>query len=232
MPKGVKEIEVFLVGGGGAGGTGYLASSSHQVVTKPWENPNPIYVRVYTLSSGGGGGGGYTRTEKLATSSGEEIAVSIGSLKGNTVIGSLIANKGGDGDEYDHFNVQMQQSHYGFGGSGGSGGGGGTGSNAGTGIEVRSPYTFNAASGGKDGSNGSSGGKWYNSSANEYYTVSGGAGQGTTTRAFAEQDGTLYASGGCGGTSGTLTTGAGMEHGQNGNPETNGQGIAIIRWGY
>lgn len=113
------------------------------------------------------------------------------------------------------------------GGSGGSGGGG-----------------YGGHSGGSDGSNGQGG------------TYAGGAGQGTTTRAFGENGGTLYAGGGGGGSGGNSSNGYGGAGGggrgggtsssgvsgttntggggggdyQASRPGQGGSGIVIIRW--
>lgn len=163
----------------------------------------------------GGGGGGYTNTSTLAVSPGDIIAVSVGSgvaasNGGDTIIGSITA-KGG------------YVSNRGDGGAGGSGGGAGEGHAS----EV-TLYDSAAMPGGSDGGDGVRAGTWWT------YPY-GGKGQGTTTRAFGESDGTLYSTGGWG--SGWFTTGNNGDEstgngGNNGTSLTGGSGIAIIRYGY
>ena len=143
MPKGVKEIEVFAVGGGASGNVG----QNH-------------YDRW--LSSGAGGGGGYTITSKLDCSNMNTVNVIVGSGSNDTIVESITAKAGS-------------------GANGGSGGGG----------KLSFDYYNGSTSivpgaGGSDGSNGGSG-------------LQPGTGQGSTTRAFEESDGTLYAGGGGGG---------------------------------
>ena len=123
----------------------------------------------------GAGAGGYTATAKgIELNADDVINVTIGSggLSGSS--------KGGAGGTTSFAGAtklaaeggtNARRVNYTYAGhNGGSGGGAG----------YRSPYT-----GGEDGSNGKN-------------TTYGGKGQGSTTRAFAETDGTLYASGGSG----------------------------------
>ena len=162
----------------------------------------------------GGGGGGYTNTCGLAVSPGDNISISIGSgvtasNGGDTVVGSITA-KGG------------YVSKGGNGGNGGSGGGAGEGH-----ASENVVYNSGAMPGGSDGGDGLRAGTWYT-------YPRGGIGQGTTTRAFGESEGTLYSTGGYG--SGWFTSGSnGAENtgngGSNGTNLIGGSGIAIIRWG-
>ena len=136
----------------------------------------------------GGSGGGYTLTEKkLAVTPGTTASVLIGAggvgVDGGATtftIGSktLTANGG----------KKCFNSEAGAGGSGGGGGG---------------QYNLNAGNGGSDGSDG-------NPSVaigTQAFTKVGGAGQGSTTRAFGESGGTLYSGGGGGAWSPTGYTG-------------------------
>ena len=118
----------------------------------------------------GGGGGGYTHTIK-GTIANKGTAY-------NIQVGGGMATEGG---KTVAFGVTVNGGKGGNrrnGGAGGSGGGGGGYSNT--------------TAGGNGGSNGADGGS---NSSNSL----GGLGQGTTTRAFGESTGTLYAAGGGGG---------------------------------
>lgn len=140
-------------------------------------------------SSGGGvhyagAGGGYTMTKKsLTLEQGTGYTVTVGA-------GGSIGGRGGTTKfvggnlEYSIGGGYAPTSI--AGGKGGSGGGGGGTENSGT----------KGGNGGSDGSDGYAG------------TGDGGAGQGTTTRAFGESTGTLYAGGGGGDANGT-TVGTG-----------------------
>lgn len=173
VPQYVTKIDIFCVGGGGGG-----SSPSGGV----------------TASAPSGGGGGYTATKKSYTvSSGQTFAVTIGAggayasaagtggTGGTTSFGSVLSASGGLGGQYG-FGVR------GPGGAGGSGGGGGNPDDK-------------RGSGAAGGSNGSNGNGSTDDVEGSRITKPGGAGQGTTTRAYAESSGTLY-SGGGGGTSG------------------------------
>ena len=234
VPAGVTSIDLFLVGGGG--GSGYTDNGK----------------------ASGGGGGGRTKTYKDSESGykdGGAIAVTPGEAW-NVVIGSggsagtNASKNGGTGGTTRFYKGDTEYNAAGGSGSlyassassvganGGSGGGGG-----GT--------TTSGQAGGAGGSNGNSG----STSATD---VSGGTGQGHTTRAFGDAAGTLYAGGGGGGgtlsggipggdggggtggsrtvgTGGSANTGggaggscAGTDTPRNGAP--GGSGIAIVRW--
>ena len=223
VPNGVKELQVFCVGGGGGGngGDGYV---------------------------GGGGGGGYTNTDLLKVSKGSSIQITIGS-------GGIFADGGSTSVESISSNGGCGAGKYFAGHDGGSGGGGG-----GTGG---SGYF-----GGAGGSNGGNGNVGYTIASFSFQitVINGGIGQGRTTRAFGESEGTLYSGGGGGGrasgpnsggaggggnavwadgsvhqsTPGSVNTGGGGGGGGNNGAFTTsynwgahgGSGIAIIRWGY
>ena len=135
----------------------------------------------------GGGAGGYTATLKNTTVSGS-INVTIGAggqvaknsdvtpaiaSGGATHFGNLLSANGGEGHYYTESYTGRRK-----GKSGGSGGGGG--------VDSNSDY----GTGGYDGNNGEQG---YPSA------ITGGNGQGSTTREFGEATGKLYAGGGAGG---------------------------------
>lgn len=177
-------IDVFLVGGGGSGGSGV------------WESG---YVQ--SDRRGGGGGSGYTSTLKnVAVSAGVSYSVSIGagaaSISGRAGAkggGTTAFNKtvsGGYGTASDDTGM-----HGGKGGSGGgnenydgaSDGGGGTNAGAGQGTTTRE---FGASSG-KLYATGGSGKSFKNGTAN---TGDGGSGG-----KYADTNGGKAASGGSGG---------------------------------
>ena len=169
-----------------------------------WEVPAGVTsVDLFLVGAGGGGsasggGGGYTTTLKnIAVEPSQEWTVIVGS-KGLGGVGEAGTNGGqskfelgevgytADGGKASPFTGTFG------GGDGGSGGG-------------ASDNTENSAGdGGSDGGNGG------NNTSN---TRPGGIGQGTTTRAFEEETGTLFAAGGGGGQNGTGTAGAGGEGG-------------------
>ena len=174
VPTGYTLADIFCVGGGGGGSGG--------------RGPK------YHCYAGGGGGSGRTSTVKnVAVSAGQSLAIVVGaggaaatySNDGNggassvTRSGSVLcsANGGYGGDTTSNLTNRD-------GGSGGSGGGGG-------GERESNPSLREGGFGGSDGSNGG------NNGAN--VGRGGGSGQGTTTRAFGESGGTLYAGGGGGG---------------------------------
>lgn len=203
--RGTTSIDIFMVGGGGG-------SSSR--------TESGDYGTIHT----GGAGGGYTKTQKgVAVSANAGIAVSIGAggtggwnptaggTTSVTVSGSTYSARGGNTGNKGYFDTV---SHAGSGGSGGSGGGGG------------SIGGWAGGTGGSNGGNGSSG------KASPQEAGSGAAGQGTTTRAFGESGGELFAYGGSGGGGsapvvGTLAANTG--HGGQGSGGSGYSGIAIVR---
>lgn len=185
VPAGYGHADIFLVGGGGSGKKGNRDTYG---------------------SSGGGGGAGYTKTiSSVAISSALTFVIGAGGDGGNgstltpkaggdtTVSGGASGTaKGGTTSIRD-----IEYNNYG-GYNGGSGGGAGTTSTA------NDSETF-----GNGGSNGSNGGDSYSGGGNDY----GGLGQGTTTRAFGENSGTLYSGGGGGGGTRLGLRGAGGQGG-------------------
>lgn len=215
--------DIFSVGGGAAGRYGR-------------DNDGIRY-------GGGGGGSGYTKTVKgYKVSQKLDLDVVIGAGGGteqngsetklSMYDGSVVASAGGgqigNGSGAIHSAVRQ-------GGTGGSGGGSG--------------YYV----GGTGGSDGGNGGPGKVSASSDRKQVPGGTGQGTTTRAFEDPEGVLYAGGGAGAgnegnggggpgggggenTPGTPNTGSGggggiaVGLGPTHNKGTGGSGIMIIRW--
>lgn len=127
---------------------------------------------------GGGGGGGYTKTRlKLRLIKNTAYAVTVGAGGGCNAAGG----------ETGAFGLSAAGGDPGARGTAGRGGGaGGSGGGSGAAIDQYVSY-ISSGNGGTDGSNGG--------------TVhgSGGAGQGSTTRAFGESGGDLFSGGGGGG---------------------------------
>ena len=177
--------DVFLVGGGASGGT----ESTHTTAG----------------SATGGGGSGYTATQKnVSVTETTEANVIIGaggvftytipyksSAGGSTSIQASTFSNNAQGGKSTNSNTSGTDSA-GEGTDGGSGGG----AKATSGNEA-------GHTGGSDGADGESN--------NIMGTITtGGVGQGTTTRAFEDPSGTLYAGGGGGGnvTSSSRVTGS------------------------
>lgn len=171
VPASVRSIDIFCVGGGSGGED----SGSGGSLTR----------------SGSGGGSGKTTTKKnIAVSPGSTLSISIGAggiassnvfkeiNGGNTSViinGTVICTAEG-GKNY----IDDKVSRY-AGGNGGSGGGGCSYNSSDTSDNISGCY------GGSDGSNGE---------GSRYASPTISLGQGTTTRAFGESSGTLYAGGG------------------------------------
>lgn len=224
-------VDIFLVGGGG--------NATYSVAG--W--------------GGSGGGGGYTLTARnVSLEENVEYRIVIGgpcgessfkSSTGATKTINLIAAGGKSGDQ--HAGIGGSDGLYG--GDGGCGGGGGHGRNNSSGPAGKSG---NGASDGGDGTKGADG--WFYSKYDQRsYSITsyGGKGQKSqkgpngetgTTREFGEPNGTLYSSGGCGGSkySGydgtpgdgirTANSGAGGSANRPGHSKENGfSGIVIIR---
>lgn len=252
--KPVRMIDVFLVGGGGAGG-----ASSTDTDYSYIDNKNVTFTVC-----GGGGGGGFTRTQKQIP------ALLPSEIQLNVVIGdggASTSGRGGDGGASsiisDALGVYLTA-------AGGTGGGSKKGDGTGD-------YEYFSGMPGSGGSGGGMGASYFPYGANLKYTEvpSGGSdgsnsvgyltfttsdgpgggsrtgwGQGTTTRAFEEPDGELFAGGGGGaskevvgsggagggaagsktaGIAGTANTGGGGGGAASGNGGSGGSGIVIIR---
>ena len=169
IPNGCNHIDIFCVGGGGKGSKGYNSSR--------------------TTYGGGGGGAGYTKTvSNLTVSAGQSISITVGAGS-STRSGITTKVYGCTSSAIRSGNTLCSatggQSGMGMDGDGVPGGsGGGTGAYA----DLSDRYYSYPTAGGSNGANGVNN-KEFN----------GGTGQGTTTRAFGESSGTLYAGGGGGG---------------------------------
>lgn len=188
--------DFFLVGGGSG-------------------SPQPVGKTSSVWGGSGGGSGGYTFTEKgfvvdrelnspVIIGAGGVVKTAGANTSIDLVEKTITANggtnqfaPGADGDDYD---TPSMRNGY----SGGSGGASMSGQNG------------PRADGGSNGSNGVS-------SKQGRGTWDGGLGQGTTTRAFGEELGTLYAGGGGGASYGDATPGLGGAGG-GGNAGTNVSG--------
>lgn len=148
-----------------------------------------------------GGGSGYTKTySSISVASNTAYSATIGAGgaiganggQSSITIGSTTYNANGG-------NCSTYKAHGGPGGSGGAGGGGDP-----------------VANGGTDGGNGGAG--VYQGTT----FTNGGTGQGTTTRAFGETSGVLYATGGGAGGNYGKSTGVSTAQGEGGgnNPNT------------
>lgn len=139
----------------------------------------------------GGGGGGYTNSGSFSVSPLEQINIIIGA--GGIATYSK-ATEGSPTSFGKYLSAAGGLTSWGNGGNGGSGGGAGADGGY---YSNGDPY------GGGGGSNGGNGGN--------SFLYKGGIGQGTSTRAFGESNGTLYAGGGGGGAS--FRGGGGSSHG-------------------
>lgn len=201
----VVSIDVFCCGGGGGGGAGNGGSA-------------------FPGAGGGGGGGGYTETRRgLTVSAYVDYRADIGA-------GGYGASYNSNADDGASGGYGGSTSFLGVSASGGQGGRGatdastnttgGVGGRGGSGGGGGGAYSGAAGSGGTDGSDGTSG------------SGDGGKGQGTTTRAFGEPGGTLYAGGGKGGSNsgsgspGRGTYGLGGNGGRTYSSGTGGNGVS------
>ena len=203
VPKGVKKIDVFCVGGGGGG----TASSAYGEINA--DGKNIFYDESYYRVVNGGGGGGYTSTVLGAeVNPGDVIAVTVGAGGNGSAINNpnywddnkVPANKGGsssvgnicsaDGGK-SHGSSISSASRYGC--DGGSGGGSGLDHE----HYTWGAYATNFAGCGPGYDGGNSDSELYCSSfVGDSSRPTGGKGQGSTTRYFGESNGTLYAEGG------------------------------------
>lgn len=206
VPEGYSMMDAFAVGGGASGGC-----------TAGFSSSDNAYLGA------GGGGGGYTASLlRLNVSPGNTIACSIGAGGGGpnrygrgnpssvALNGTTILTANGA----DYVAATYGTGSY-RGGKGGSGGGGGGYNNSSGHVDP-----------GPGGSNGGSGGGGWGS---------GGSGQGTTTRAFGESSGALYAGGGAGGGSSYGAAGGGAGGGgssaADGTAGTGGGGGGRVAFG-
>lgn len=165
------------------------------------------------VCSGGAGGGKTTTAKAVSVSTDTNYTITIGGGGSGAAVNSTGATSGGTTSAFGKSAAGGNPgTKNAAGGSGGSGGGGASPDSS----------DWEVGAGGYDGGNGGSGGN---------SNCTGGAGQGSTTREFAESGGTLYAGGGGGGrryNSATVAAG-GAGGGGNGGVEPadeygNGQG--------
>ena len=250
IPSGVSLVDIFCVGGGGGAG-GWLE--------RLYISANGDIASNHEFY-GGGGGGGYTSTAfDVPVTPGETLTVTIGAGGrtgksyyiykdyGNQITdeyGTTSYTDGADGGTTSvkrgsetlctasggsgggHWSTSSAKGQR-KGGDGGSGGCGGGYYDYGNNINVM------AYNGGTDGGDGDTG---YDGKD----TGLPGSGQGYTTRAFEESNGTLYASGGDGAgnnASATANSGDGanvaLGYGINSSGYVDhygGSGVVIIRW--
>ena len=227
VPDGVSVVDVFLVGGGASGDSRYYTQQG-----------SDYYAGGY------GGSSGFTTTySNISVTPNSQISVVIGA--GGTSASTGQWAKAGGSSSFGGYSVKgcaggVQSPVSGWTGQymsqGGSGGG---------------IYGYKI-SGYKNGKNGASDGADCKSSTDSRDTVKG---QGTTTRAFGESTGTLYAGGGGGGSMDVTVATGGAGGGGNGGasstmatsatPNTGGggggskwystsgaggSGIVIVRW--
>ena len=161
-----------------------------------------------SYTGGGGGGGGYTKTSKGVTvNAGTAYSVTIGSGGTPSYAQQTAAGSGGTTSA---FGVSAAGGAGGYGGYYGGGVGGKGGSGGGSGGQM-----YNGIDAGVGGENGGNGTNASNG------TSEGGKGQGSTTREFGENSGTLY-SGGGGGAGATKNAAGGAGGGGNGAKEQTG----------
>jgi len=153
-----------------------------------------------SVSTGGGGGGGYTTTVlNIRLYANTAYTIEIGEGGAPNEIGGTTSAFGSSafGGVYGGHNAPYNW-------TGNPGGAGGSGGGAGGDGAASTPRP-----GQPGGYNGGNGGSGYNGGQ-----TAGGAGQGTTTREFAEAEGYLYSGGGGGGAYySTLASGAGGDGG-------------------
>lgn len=246
VPSGVTSVDIFCVGGGGGTGGCYQ-----------WINASGYVTQNYW---GASGGGGYTYTEKsISVTPNENLLISVGAGgKAGTISGYHVngaapggtsqynCTNGGDGGasyvvrspigilveaQGGKGGVKNSGSNYVTGAAGGSGGScGGKGYTYNGTTEIRTCYS---PAGGVDGSDGKKTVLIQNGLAqgSEYGTP--GKGQGYSTRAWGEDDKTLYSTSevklpspntGDGGGIGADTVSSIA------NSYDGGSGIVIIQW--
>lgn len=192
VPEGVKQIDVFCVGGGGAGGANRQSYSN-------------------AVGFGQGGGGGYTKTViGISVTPGDEISVIVGAgtNKSDSNGQSSVCGQGGTssckscsatGGYSGYQNIYGLNS-----GNGGSGGGKDGMLYYKSSSSPENPYRWNG--GGNGGSDGSDGYVCVSTGSVLYDDYLWSQGQGSTTRAFGDLGNTLYAGGGGAGTYGNYST--------------------------
>lgn len=206
-------IDVFLVGGGGAGGASCYVNS---------ENP---------LWGGGGGGGGYTNTQK-------EVSVTQGTTYTITVGAGGTGVSGGNGNSGGTTSAFGVSANGGQGGRAGDtanrmkGGSGGSGGGLGCQYTEGSVNTASGA-GGSDGGNGggSGGGTGQGTTTREFAAASGKlyCGGGGGAKGAGGSNAAGGAGGGTAGNGGNASANTGGGGGGGRTPANGGSGIVVIR---
>jgi hypothetical protein len=219
VPKGVKKVNVFLVGGGAAGTLYGLGVAQYGVMA----------------SAGVGGSGGLTATyNNVAVTPLSQISVVVGAGENvvNTGVDYLTslafrragASSFGSYSALGGVGAYCPNPYTSIEGAGGSGGGDGA-----SGVQNDSYGNGIAVAGQPGGSDGSNGGYAVNGA---YSNINNRQeGQGATTREFAKAGNTLYAGGGGGGrfefrgsSASNFAEGANGAGGGGGTPNTGGGG--------
>lgn len=187
-----------------------ITSTGAWVVPSGWRTAKAFVVGGGgggSAGNGGGGGGGFTKTSG-------NFNVVPGSSYWATIGAGGSAN-GGNGGTSSLGSIANASASGGAGGKDGTsscGGNGGSGGGASAIYRDDHTYDCKGTAGGSNGS-GASDTSYYRPSI--WVTFKGGTGQGSTTRAFGESNGTLFAGGGGGG--GRGSTNAGMSGGAGGS---------------
>ncbi len=238
VPAGVTSIDVFCVGGGGAGTIGNWTSQNN-------------------LRSGGGGAGGYTKTYSgCQVSPGQKLAVTVGAggiydssgpttqPSGGTSSVDTLSASGGGGSRNRYPNGVGSAKYGGTGGSGGGGGwvfnGASNGGNAditsgnSTADKAYGQGTTTRAWGSSSGTLYSGGGSAGNAVKDDSYTnhgTGGAGGGGSAPSNVWGHDGVNGSAntGGGGSGAGVFYDGRWYHGNVGGN---GGSGIVLIRWGY
>ena len=271
VPEGVSVVDIFCVGGGGGAGGSYdyytQSSSGYNSFTQRYGGGGgggytttqksvavtPGSELTIAVGAGGASGVSYWYDSTMSpTYAGSTTSVTGGSDGGASSVvdanGTVLCNADGGkgGAKTPQTTYTVNSASYRRGGAGGAGGSGGAGGfflkdTIQSSGSQRKMYSY-ATSAGIDGADGGTAqnvvdneGEYSNTGA------SGGAGQGTTTRAFGESNGTLYSTGGGGDGTGAPLTGANT--GDGGGVKTEylytspylpggdgKSGIVIIRW--
>lgn len=260
VPEGVKTVDIFCVGGGGASG-----NCSH------YEQNYASGAYYYNTLHGSGGAGGYTNTIKnVSVTPGEQLLVTIGAggVRGgedyyrykdpdvSDTYGSAAGMKNGGAGGTTSVARSGVTLCSAAGGNGGNSGGSSTsnsaspgyrkGVNGGSGSGTAGGncyyYTGSKTSNDKSSSDGSNGTNGGNGGASNYYNAVsdttntydyGGKGQGTTTRAFGESTGTVYSPAGNNGVpggGGRTATYPSYINGNKWGSQDGAAGLVIIRW--
>ena len=161
-------------------------------------NKNVGMLDVFLVGGGGagygygGGGGGYTKTVQYTPERNTTYSMYIGDGATTSMDrgGTTYAFNGAISVEGGYTSTYLYTADNSEGGAGGSGGGG-------SGDKIDDARQTFGGDGGSDGGNGGDGG-YTDKDGNTESAYSGGQGQITTTRAFGEANGDLYAGGGGG----------------------------------